>query len=128
MRRSREDDGRLGVELTVKYLWIISSTVAPVITSRDRLVYCSFITVFALHLSKQIPRWGQANRGRARPSAARLPLALSDVVDVKLHVLFDGADDGLDVLLRGGAHDGADLIQDRGQELMSILKAAAGDG
>lgn len=49
-------------------------------------------------------------------------------MDVKLHVLFDGADDGLDVLLCGGAHDGADLIQDRGQELMSILKAAADDG
>lgn len=41
------------MELTVKYLWIISSTVAPVITSRDRLVYCSFITVFALHLHGQ---------------------------------------------------------------------------
>lgn len=52
--RRRREDGSVGeqemMELTVKYLWIISSTVAPVITSRDRLVYCSFITVFALHL------------------------------------------------------------------------------
>lgn len=81
------------------------------------------------HLSGQSRFHGKScvNDSCGALSVALLPLALSDDVDGKLHVLFDGADDGLDVVLRRGTHDQAHLVQDGGQELVSVLKAAQAD-
>lgn len=44
------------------------------------------------------------------------------MVDAKMHVLFHGAGDALKALLWCGSYCHANLIQDCGQELMSILK------